>query len=406
MGVLAKTDQVDARTLRDFADVLARHKDRAKYITPMLDEHRQQLAELMTRRRQLVDMRVAEGNHLEHAQAKQSVRSIKSVLKTLDKQLEAIDREVDDYMDRHFKDQRTLLDSVKGVGPVTILTLTAALPELGSLGRRQISKLVGVAPLADDSGPRKGKRRIWGGRAGVRAVVYMAALVAIRHNPAIKVFHSRLVHRARQGFVTARTACINRIRGLLSEFGIVLPLKAEVVRREARNHLEDLPGYANIVIGDLLSEVSHLDERIKQYDVHMRTMARDCTAAQQLMQLMGVGEITATALVAMVGNAREFDSGRQLAAWLGLVPGQYSSGGKARLGRITKAGDAYLRSLLVLGARAVLNAAKGKTDSLSRWALAVAQRRGYWKAVVAIAAKNARMAWAVLTKGEAFKLPA
>jgi len=125
-----------------------------------------------------------------------------------------------------------------------------------------------------------------------------------------------------------------------------------------------------------------------------------------LMQLMGVGEITATALVAMVGNAREFHSGRQLSAWLGLVPGQYSSGGKARLGSITKAGDAYLRSLLVLGARAVLNAAKGKTDSLSRWALAVAERRGYWKAVVAIAAKNARMAWAVLTKGEAFKLPA
>ena len=215
-----------------------------------------------------------------------------------------------------------------------------------------------------------------------------------------------MVHRARQGFVAARTGCINRIRGLLSEFGIVLPLKAEVVRREARMHLEDLPGYANLVIGDLLSEVSHLDERIKQYDAHVRAMARECTASQQLMQLMGVGETTATAIVAMVGNAREFDSGRQFAAWIGLVPGQYSSGGKARLGRITKAGDAYLRSLLVLGARAVLNAAAGKTDSLSRWALAVRERRGYWKAVVAIAAKNARMAWAVLARGESFKLPA
>jgi transposase len=215
-----------------------------------------------------------------------------------------------------------------------------------------------------------------------------------------------MVHRARQGFVAARTATINRIRGLLSEFGVVLPLKAEVVRREARNHLEELPGYANTVIGDLLSEVHHLDERIKQYDAHVRAMARDCTAAQRLMQLMGVGETTATALVAMVGNAREFDSGRQLAAWLGLVPGQYSSGGKTRLGRITKAGDAYLRSLLVLGARAVLNAATHKTDSLSRWAMQLRQRRGYWKAVVAIAAKNARMAWAVLAKGESFKLPA
>jgi transposase len=215
-----------------------------------------------------------------------------------------------------------------------------------------------------------------------------------------------MVHRARQGFVAARTACINRIRGLLAEFGIVLPQKAEVVRREAAQHLEDLPGYANLVIGDLLSEVAHLDERIKQYDAHVKAMAKDCTAAQQLMQLVGVAETTATAIVAMVGNASEFSSGRQFAAWIGLVPGQYSSGGKARLGRITKAGDAYLRSLLVLGARAVLNAAAAKTDSLSRWAMALRQRRGYWKAVVAIAAKNARMAWAVLTKGERFKLPA
>ena len=215
-----------------------------------------------------------------------------------------------------------------------------------------------------------------------------------------------MVHRARQGFVAARTATINRVRGLLSEFGIVLPQKAEVVRREACNHLEDLPGYANTVIGDLLSEVHHLDERVKQYDAHIKAMAKDCTPAQQLMQLMGVGPTTATAIVAMVGNGAEFTSGRQFAAWIGLVPGQYSSGGKARLGRITKAGDAYLRSLLVLGARAVLNAAAAKTDSISRWAVKLAERRGYWKAVIAIAAKNARMAWAVLARGESFKLPA
>ena len=166
------------------------------------------------------------------------------------------------------------------------------------------------------------------------------------------------------------------------------------------------PVFANLVIGDLLSEVAHLDERIKQYDAHVRAMARQCNAAQQLMQLMGVGETTATAVVAMVGNASEFSCGRQFSAWIGLVPGQYSSGGKARLGRITKAGDPYLRSLLVMGARAVLNSAKGKSDSMSRWAVAVEQRRGYWKAVVAIAAKNARLIWAVLTKGESFKLPA
>ena len=214
------------------------------------------------------------------------------------------------------------------------------------------------------------------------------------------------VHRARQGYVAARTAVINRIRGLLAEFGVVLPQKAEIVRREALSRVEALPGYAKIVIEDLLGEVRHLDERVKQYDVHVHAMARTCTAAQQLMQLVGIGETTATAMVAMVGNAREFDSGRQFAAWLGLVPGQYSSGGKMRLGRITKAGDAYLRSLLVLGARSLLNAAAAMTDSVSRWAVDLALRRGYWRAVVAIAAKNARMAWAVLTKGEAFKLPA
>ena len=214
MGVLAKTDQVDARTLRDFADVLARHKDRAKFITPMLDERRQQLAELMTRRRQLVDMRVAETNHLEHA-GKHAVRSIKSVLRTLERQLQAIDRDIDDHLDRHFSDQRTLLDSVKGVGPVTILTLTAALPELGSLGRRQIAKLVGVAPLADDSGPRKGKRRIWGGRADVRAVVYMATLAAIQHNPVIKVFHSRLIAAGKPKKV-AIVACMRKLLTILN----------------------------------------------------------------------------------------------------------------------------------------------------------------------------------------------
>ena len=215
-----------------------------------------------------------------------------------------------------------------------------------------------------------------------------------------------MVHCARDGFSKQRTATLNRIRGLLSELGIVLPLGAEVVRIEAPRHLEDLPGYANTVIGDLLSEVTHLEERIKEYDVHVHTMAKGDTAAKQLMQLMGIGEVTATAIVAMIGNGHEFTSGRQFAAWVGLVPGQYSSGGKTRLGRLTKAGDSYLRSLLVLGARAMLNAAKSKTDSLSRWAVKLAERRGYWKAVVAIAAKNARMAWAMLVKGEAFKMPA
>jgi transposase len=215
-----------------------------------------------------------------------------------------------------------------------------------------------------------------------------------------------MVHRARQGFVQQRTATINRIRGLLSEFGIVLPLKAATVRMQAMRQLEDLPGWANTVVGDLLSEVHRLDKRIAQYDRHIEQIAKVSAPARQLMQLPGVGATTATALVAMIGRGQEFKCGRQLSAWLGLVPGQYSSGGKQRLGRITKAGDPYLRMLLILGARSVLQSAKGKSDAVSRWAVQLAARVGYWKAIVAIAAKNARMCWAVLHRGEAFKLPA
>jgi transposase len=215
-----------------------------------------------------------------------------------------------------------------------------------------------------------------------------------------------MVHRARQGFVEQRTATLNRIRGLLSEFGVVLPLKADTIRQRAAACLEDLPGWANTVIGDLLSEVHRLDERSGEYDRHIKLIAQADERARQLMRLCGVGQTTATCLLAMIGNGHDFDCGRQFAAWLGLAPGQYSSGGKSRLGRITKAGDAYLRMLLILGARAVLAAAKNKADSISRWAVALQQRRGYWKAVVAIAAKNARMAWAMLRRGEDFVMPA
>jgi transposase len=214
MGVLAKTDRVDARLLRDFADVLARHEARQRYITPVVEAARQELAELMTRRRQLVDMRVAEHNRLEHA-GKSAARSIASVLRMLDKQLAAIDAHIDDHLDRHFKTQRDLLDSFKGVGPVTILTLTAALPELGRLGRRPIAKLVGVAPLADDSGTRRGKRCTWGGRAEVRAVVYMAALVAIRRNPVIGAFYARLIAAGKPKKV-AIVACMRKLLTILN----------------------------------------------------------------------------------------------------------------------------------------------------------------------------------------------
>jgi transposase len=214
MGVLAKTDRIDAVVLRDFAAVIARHAQRHRYLTPMLEPERAELAAMMTRRRQLIDMRVAESNRLEQA-SKRATRSIAAVLKTLERQLAEIDRDIDTHLERHFKEQRTLLDTVTGVGPVTILTLTSSLPELGTLGRRQIAKLVGVAPLAHESGCRKGARHIAGGRAQVRSVVYMAALSAIRSNPVLAAFHHRLIAAGKPKKV-AMVACMRKLLTILN----------------------------------------------------------------------------------------------------------------------------------------------------------------------------------------------
>ncbi len=223
----------------------------------------------------------------------------------------------------------------------------------------------------------------------------------------VKEEHQQIIlclHRTRQGFVEERTASYNRLRGLIAEFGIVLPQKVTCLRREIGAHLEDLPGYANLCVGDLLAHTAELDAKIAEYDRAIAQAARDDERSKRLMKLPGIGPVTASALLASIGGGHDFDSGRQVAAWIGLVPGQYSSGGKARLGRITKAGDNYLRSLLVMGARAVLNSIGDKQDRFSRWARSLQERRGYWRAVIAIAAKNARLAWAVLKYGEDFKL--
>jgi transposase len=223
----------------------------------------------------------------------------------------------------------------------------------------------------------------------------------------VKEEHQQIIlclHRTRQGFVEERTASYNRLRGLIAEFGIVLPQKVTCLRREIGAHLEDLPGYANRCVADLLAHADRLDERIAEYDCAIAQAARDDERSKRLMKLPGIGPVTASALLASMGHGHEFDNGRQVAAWIGLVPGQYSSGGKARLGRITKAGDNYLRSLLVMGARAILNSLGDKQDRFSRWARSLQERRGYWRAVIAIAAKNARLAWAVLKYGEDFKL--
>jgi transposase len=208
------------------------------------------------------------------------------------------------------------------------------------------------------------------------------------------------LHRVRQGFIEERTGTINRIRGLLAEFGVALPLRSDVVRRRARAALEQLPALAGRVIEDLCVHLRELDAKIVDYDREIESQAGQSEPACRLMKIRGVGPLSALAIVATVGNARDFKSGRQFAAWLGLTPKQHSSGGKNRLGSITKRGDPYLRTLFILGARSVLNTAARHKDAMSRWVSAIQSRRGYFRALVAIANKNARIAWALLHRNQ------
>lgn len=212
------------------------------------------------------------------------------------------------------------------------------------------------------------------------------------------------LHRVRQGCVVERTAIINRLRGLMSEFGVVLALRSVTVRRQAAAAAEALPELARRMVGDLLEQLRLLDQRIEGYDREIEAQARLSEPARRLMKIRGIGATTALAIVATVGNAREFKNGRQFAAWIGLVPGQYSTGGKPRLGHISKRGDAYLRNLLVQGARSTLQSASTHQDRMSRWMLTLLERRGYYRTLVAIANKNARIAWALLAKNETLRI--
>jgi transposase len=210
------------------------------------------------------------------------------------------------------------------------------------------------------------------------------------------------VHRIRAELVQARTALINQLRGLLCEFGVVIPKGRYQFRTQVGRGLDDLgvPALAREVLSELNVRIRDLDQGILAYDRRLDALARQSEPIQRIMAICGVGPITATAMVASVADARAFKNGRQLAAWLGLVPRQYSTGGKPRLGRITKRGDVYLRTLLVHGARAALITMARRTDRLACWAHALIERRGFKKACVALAAKNARMIWALLAKGE------
>ena len=214
MGYLAKTDAIDARVLSHFALTLYQSERRERLLMTLPDANQEALQGLITRRGQLLQMRVAEANRL--ALCSQSQRkSIKVVLKTLDKELARIDLDIDNQLKGHFAEKLALLKGFKGIGVGTQASLMAALPELGTLSHQQIGKLVGVAPLNSDSGKHKGRRITWGGRSDVRSMLYMATLSAIRFNSVIKPFYERLIAKGKPKKV-AIVACMHKMLTILN----------------------------------------------------------------------------------------------------------------------------------------------------------------------------------------------
>jgi transposase len=209
MGRLAKTDPVDARMLAELAAVLVRRADLQRFLRPMADEQQQWLAALVTRRRQLLTMLNSERQRLQITPLKLHP-SIEAIIAAIKAQLEDLEQQMVAHVREHYRELDRLLQSARGVGPVASATLIAELPELGRLNRREIAALVGVAPMANDSGARYGRRRVQGGRFEIRRVLYMAALTATRHNPTIKAFYERLLAAGKLPKV-ALIACMRKL---------------------------------------------------------------------------------------------------------------------------------------------------------------------------------------------------
>lgn len=214
------------------------------------------------------------------------------------------------------------------------------------------------------------------------------------------------VHRLREGFKAERTACINRVRGLLAEFGLVFPQKPEALRLALPDVLEDasneLGGIARMALQRAQAQWAELDAHLSWCDERIAAHLKTDEQAARAQQLMGVGPVGASAVVASVGDFKQFKNGSQFGAWLGLTPRQNSSGGKNNLGGITRRGDMYLRTLLIQGAKSVVWTAHKRGDPISRWVHGLREKHGWQKAAVALANKNARILWAVMTKGQAF----
>ncbi|MBC8740319.1 IS110 family transposase [Paraburkholderia sp. UCT31] len=216
----------------------------------------------------------------------------------------------------------------------------------------------------------------------------------------------RALHRARQGFVRARTAQANQIRGLLSEYGIVIPQGFAHIAEQVPDVIEDganeLPGLFRQLVQRLMDHLSVLHRQVLDMDAVILAWHRESDLCRKLEKIPGVGPVTATALVATIGDVKHLDNGRQLAEWLGLVPRQHSSGGKQNLLGISKRGDCYLRTLLIHCARSVifLSRRKGVCEG---WVYELIQRRNHNVAAVALANKIARIVWALWTHDREFR---
>jgi transposase len=214
------------------------------------------------------------------------------------------------------------------------------------------------------------------------------------------------LHRVRRRLVACRTQLVNQIRGLLAEYGIVLPQHVGHLRRGLPIALEDaeneLTGFGRRLFASLYEELVELEKKIATADQQLQLAFQSNEDCQRIAAVEGIGPVTATAIVAAISNGKAFENGRQFAAWLGLVPRQNSSGGKTRLLGISKRGDPYLRTLLIHGARSVVFRAKEKQDHRSLWIMDKQRRLGTTKACVALANKNARIVWSLVAREQTY----
>ena len=215
------------------------------------------------------------------------------------------------------------------------------------------------------------------------------------------------LHRIREQLISNRTALANQIRGLLSEYGIVLPQEIQNVRKLLPTVLDDasneLTNFSRSLFQELYVDFSYLDNRIKSCDAKIAALFKSDERCQRIGDIPGVGNITATALISAIGDLNTFKNGRAFSAWIGLVPKQASSGQKQILKGISKRGNSYLRKLLIHDARSIVFRTKDKTDQRSLWIEQLKNRRGMNKAIVAVANKNARIIWALLAKNERYR---